>query len=492
MKRSKHSLSHYKLLTAEMGKLYPVSWYEALPGDTIQQATSMLVRVSPQVAPVMHPVSVRLHSYFVPNRLLMDGWEEFITGQETGTMPFWEIDGFSVNEGGLHDFLGVRPQQVPSGQKLKFSALPSRAYYSIYNEYFRDQDLVAEFPIEANSGILNVAWEKDYFTTSRPWAQKGGDVTIPLGNFAPVVPDTTGWPTFRTDSQSLGNQRLNTQAASPNVVLTNSAGSAEGLQWEQSGLRADLSAATGILATDLRRAMALQRYQEARAQYGSRYTEYLRYLGVQSSDARLQRPEYLGGGKATIAFSEVLRTGNTDTDESPIGQLAGHGISAVRTRRWRKFFEEHGIVMTLLSVRPRTMYADGLYRGFLRETKEDYWQRELELIGQQEVYNQEVFAKGVDPATGAGIGGGTFGYNDRYAEYRRIPNTIAGEFRSTLNYWHLARMFTDTPALNQAFVECDPSKRIFAEQTTNPLWVMCNHSVQARRLVGKRTIGRIS
>lgn len=220
--------------------------------------------------------------------------------------------------------------------------------------------------------------------------------------------------------------------------------------------------------------------------YGSRFTEYLRYLGIRSSDARLQRPEYLGGGKQTLAFSEVLKTGAGEDPAEAIGTLKGHGIGALRSRTFRKFFEEHGHIISLLSVRPRTMYTNGVHRSWLRRTKEDYWQKELERIGQQEVFNSEVFA--ADPAT---TGLGTFGYSDRYADYRHLPSQIAGDFRSTLDYWHLGRVFASAPALNASFVTCDPSKRVHAIQTEDVLWAMVSNSVRARRLVGRAGVGRI-
>jgi len=222
--------------------------------------------------------------------------------------------------------------------------------------------------------------------------------------------------------------------------------------------------------------MALQRYSEARARYGSRYTEYLRYLGVRSSDARLQRPEYLGGGKTPIQFSEVLQTAE---GTAPVGEMRGHGISALRTNRYRRFFEEHGYVLTVLSVRPKTVYTQGLPRHWNRRTKEDFWQRELQHIGQQEVLNKELYAAHAEPND-------TFGFQDRYDEYRRAESSVSGEFReSQLDYWHIAREFGSSPALNSSFVECVPSDRIFAAQDNDTLYVMANHSIQARRLVAK-------
>jgi len=480
MKRNKHSLSHYRLLTCDMGKLVPVSCFEVLPGDSIQQATSLLVRVSPLVAPVMHPVSVRVHHWFVPHRLVWDGWEDFITGGPDGIggdAGAYPTETAAWAAGGLMDYLGVKP-----GTTTEISAMPQRSYNLIYNEFYRDQDLIDELTGD-NYLCAPVCWEKDYFTSSRPWPQKGPDVSLPLGTVAPVVGSGDALPLF--DTATDGTDRP-IAVVSPDELVLNGYGSStpQYLRWAQTKLEADLSSATAVNVNDVRLAFALQRYQEARARYGSRYTEYLRYLGVRSSDARLQRPEYLGGGKQTIAFSEVLQTGPDSSGEG-VADLKGHGIAAMRSRRYRRFFEEHGLVLSLLSVRPRTMYADQLPRMFSRRTKEDYWQRELEQIGQQEVYSKEVFAAA--PPGGDVI----FGYQDRYSEYKHIQSSVHGEFRDTLDYWHLARQFVSAPTLNASFVECDPSKRIFAEQTQHSLWIMCNNSIQARRLVRKDPSSRI-
>lgn len=484
MKRSKFSLSHYKLLSCDMGLLIPVGCYEALPGDTIQQATSMLLRVSPLLSPVMHPVNVRVHHWFVPNRLLWDGWEDFITGgpdgMNAGVYPHFVANGTNEAEGGLADYLGIPPGTTAG---VPYSALPNRAYNLIYNEFYRDQDLQPEAPVSLAEGadtttgraLLNAAWEKDYFTSARPWTQKGPEVTIPLGLTAPVIGDGPLFlrPEF---SATARNIKFQTTDTNDGVVreYTNATGIAADKLVYESGLLADLSTASAANINDIRKAFALQRYEEARARYGSRYTEYLRYLGVRSSDARLQRPEYLGGGKQTIQFSEVLRTGSEST--APIGELYGHGIAAMRSNRYRRFFEEHGIVISLLSVRPKTMYTQGINRMYHRLTKEDYFQKELQHIGQQEVLQREVYA----------VGGTTlsvFGYQDRYDEYRRMESSVAGDFRSDLDFWHYARIFAAPPVLNGSFVACDPTKRVNAVQDEQVLWVMANHSIQARRMV---------
>jgi len=486
MKRSKHSLSHYNLHTLDMGQLIPIDWYEALPGDSVRQSSSALLRLSPLVTPVMHPVQVRIHHWFVPNRVLWDGWENFITGVD-GEEPPPFIEHVPVAKD-LADYMGIGPY-TPGPATHSFSLFPIRAYNKIFNEFYRDQDLVGTVN-EDSLTVQNVAWEKDYFTAARPSAQQGDPLTLPLGTRAEVrgigirqgdaftntgedVIESTG------DVQTYANSQ-DTQDGT-NIFEIEENPDIPGAP----NIWADLTTASGVDINDLRTLFALQRYKEARAQFGSRYSEYLRYLGVRSSDARLQRPEYLGGGKSTVSFSEVLRTGSSNSEGEPLGEMAGHGIAAVKSRRWVKFFEEHGIVMTLASIRPKSMYLNGINRAWSRETKEDYWQKELELIGQQSVRLKEVYAAGASATA-------HFGYQDRYSEYRHIQNYVTSEFRNTLNDWHLGRIFGSTPALNADFVNCVPTKRVFAEQTQNSIWGMFSHHIQARRLVGKRTIGKIA
>jgi len=492
MKRGKFSLSNYKLLSCDMGELIPCGMWEVLPGDTVQAATSALLRASPLLAPVMHPVDVRIHHWFVPHRLVWEDWENFITGGPDGldasVFPTVTIGGGSgAAIGSLADYLGV-----PTGvNNIVVSALPFRGYSLIWNEWYRDQDLQTKLTIDKTSGadtttnttLQNIAWEKDYFTSSRPWEQKGSGITIPLGDEAPVLGVGAVSPS-NWNSGSLNPVYESNNASRPYSGYSSSSTVSMNFErGEEIGstgayypkLRADLSDASAITVTALREALALQRYEEARARFGSRYVEYLRYLGVRSSDARLQRPEYLGGGRETIQFSEVLQTAE-GTD--PVGALKGHGIAAMRSNRYRRFFEEHGYVFSFISVRPKTIYAQGLPRHFNRRVKEDFWQKELQHIGQQEVLNKEVYAAHATPD-------GTFGYQDRYDEYRRTESTIAGGFRDNLDFWHFARIFGSTPALNGDFVKCVPTERTFAVPSEDVLWIMAKHSVQARRLVAQ-------
>lgn len=474
-----------------MGNLVPVGLVEVLPGDTVQQMTSLLIRVSPLLAPVMHPVHVRIHHWFVPHRLVWEDWEDFITGGPDGmdasVFPTKDMGG-GVTEGSLADYLGLPPGigDAPPEQ-YPVSALPFRGYQLIWNEWYRDQDLQTPAVIDLTSGadittspdLQRAAWEKDYFTSSRPWTQKGPEVTLPFGQFAPVVPTPAGpdsQPRFSVGS--VGSTPLQSPGGAPDVHFDASPAAAAEAFWEHTGLRADLSGATAVSINALREAFAIQRYEEARARYGSRYTEYLRYLGVRSSDARLQRPEYLGGGRQTIQFSEVLQTAPSDDPVGSVGELKGHGIGALRSNRYRRFFEEHGYVFSLMSVLPKTMYAQGLSRTWNRRTKEDFWQRELQHIGQQDVLNKELYA-----LQSVADGNETFGYQDRYDEYRRMESGIAGQFRTVLDFWHYARLFSSPPALNNDFVQSIPTKRVNAVQTEHVLWVMARHSMQARRMV---------
>lgn len=475
-KRHKHSLSNTKLFTHDMGQLIPIGLLEVLPGDTMQQATTALLRCSPLLTPVMHPVDVSIQHYFVPNRLVWDDWEDFITagpdGTSTPTFPTINAPastGFAVKS--LHDYLGV-PTGVPDDP---VSALPARGYSLIWNEYFRDPDLQDELVIDTTDGVdsttnttlQNAAWQKDYLTMARPWEAKGPAVSIPIGNTAPVVANLSGTLAPMETGSSIG-------AADGNAIRRISTGQAVATD---APLLTDLSGASAITISALREALAIQRFEEARARYGSRYVEYLRYLGVRSSDARLQRPEYLGGGRQTIQFSEVLQTAE---GTNAVGTMRGHGIAAMRSNRYRRSFEEHGYVYSLMFVRPKPLYMDGLQRHWNRRNKEDYWQREFEHIGQQEVLNKEVRMAHATPD-------GVFGYSNRYQEYRGQESTISGEFRSSLNMWHFGRAFGSDPALNADFVKCVPTETPFAVSSTNVLWSMARHSIQARRLVTNNT-----
>lgn len=466
-KRHKHNLSHFVNTTFDIGKLIPIANVPVLPGDTIQHSTTALLRLAPMVRPVMHPMEVRIHHYFAPYRILWDGWEDFITGDSATAPP--QITGGAHGDQWVSSYLGVYDDASNN-----FNALHNSAYASIYNNFYRDQDLITEAG-SSDQTVRKIAWEKDRFTAARPWTQKGTAVSIPLGTSAPVVygPNISG--TDRTGN-SVGvavNVSGVTQATYDTDVPMDSAGVLVGNSSEH-GLKADLSNATGPDVVDFREALAIHTYQENAARYGSDYVDYLARYGVKPRDGRLSRPEYLGGGKQTIQISEVLNQGDLTGD---IGEMYGHGIVAVKSNMYRRYIEEHGVIMTLMSVRPKSMYANGLPKEFSKQTKEDYFQYELEHVGQQEVLNKEVYSAHTTP-------NGTFGYQNRYDEYRKIPSYATGKMtQASDDDWGMWRIFSSDPALNQTFVECTPNERIFADASVPNCYVMANHNIVARRPV---------
>lgn len=502
-RRSKHSLSHFNLLTTSMGYITPIQCVEVLPGDSFLQDNSVFIRTMPLVAPVMHPVHAEIRSFFVPTRIIWKGFTDFITGGPDGlnadTPPFFVADANNTKLGELNDYLGV-PPDIRAG--TQFSALPARAYNAIFNEYFRDQDIDDEVPLSLESGedkttsftLQRADWRKDYFTLARPFEQKGVAAEVPIrssgGAITGLKADSTA-----TTSISIGEDYNKWSPSGSGQVLKR-----EGtLQFRNSNSQdVDMTHTHGATATttvnttvsgnasfelgamtisDFREAMALQRFQEKRALYGSRYEDYQAFLGIRSSDARLQHPEYLGGGQRTIQFSEVLQTAE-GTD--PVGSLRGHGIGALKTRRFMRFFNEHGYVISILIIRPMSIYTQGLNRMFSRKTKYDYWQAETQHIGQQALLNKELYAA-------SDKGDEVFGYTNKYNEYRHHPSNVHGEFRNYYEDWHLGRKFTATPVLNSDFLKCHPSNRIFAETTDNydKLLVMAQNSIRARRIISQ-------
>ena len=410
----------------------------------------------------MHPVQIRLDTWFVPYRIIIDEWEDFITGDDTVTLPtkLAGVSGYTE----LQQYFDVAPDFVGT----LFSA-PWNAYNRIWNRRYRDQDLEPEVD-EFQGDVLNCAWEKDYYTTSRPWAAKGGDVTIPVRADASAG-DILGIKVVNPSSGQVTENRIDTDAAHADISTIGGP-----------------DASLNVNVDDLRLASALQRYGEARARYGSRFTEYLRYLGITPSDARLQDPELLGSGRGMVNFSEVLQTAPNATSGTSasdgVGDLYGHGIAGVRTPKWRRFFEEHGVLMTLMSVRPKSVYTDTTQREWMKRTHEEFYQKELVNVGQQPVWQGEITSDYTDRYA-------TWSYADRYGEYKKHDSTVKGEFLDVLNTWHLARRTNSAPTLNAAFVKCDPSNRIFQSATNDTLLTMVNNSLVARRMIPKSTKPRI-
>ena len=495
MRRNLFSLSHKVNFSCDQGELIPIGIIEVLPGDIFRHGTSLLIRLAPMLAPIFSQLNVTVFQFYVPTRICWDDFENFITGGPDGddatAHPYIEFPT-GVAVGSLSDYFGIPPGvNNIGGAGIGVSALPYRMYAKIFNEWIRDEDLDTELPVSTGNGadtttnttLQNIRWEKDYFTAARPFEQKGPAVTIPIGTQAPVgglgfsgSPTNFGAATIR-QTPPLGPLSATASVNVTGGTLLNAdftGGAANAVP----KLYADLSQVTGIPVTELRLANALQRFMELSSHRGSRYVEYLlSRFGVRSSDARLQRPELLSRSKQVVQISEVLATAEgTNTD---VGDLKGHGIGAMRSNRYMRMFEEHGYVMTLMAVQPKTAYAQGLHRTWSRRDKYDYFQPETAFIGDQEILNKEIYAAAAQPQA-------TFGWTPRHQEYPEQPNRIAGEFRtSLLDFWHQTRIFSSEPALNAAFVTSNPTERVFAVPSQDVCYITANHSIQARRVIPK-------
>lgn len=495
--KHRHNLSNYRLLTGELGKLYPAGLIEVLPGDVMRGSSSLMVRLSPMAAPVMHNMTIRVHHFFVPHRLAWpsdttgtsDTFESFITGgpdgRDNNALPTVTTNGV---EKGLFDYMGL-----PNVSGIEVNSMPIKAYNLVWNEWFRDQDLQPARD-EHQNDIARIAWAKDYFTTARPWPQKGDEVSLPLGTVAPVKGIGANLDTTYSGPETEYNETGgNTVTYDTSSQIDQTTGNRFGVQEDPNnpgfpGIYADLSQATAATINALRRASGLQRFMEARSRYGSRYAEYVRHaFGARPLDARLQRPELLASGSQQVGISEVIQTANEQgTQRFGVGDMYGHGIGLTRSNRFRTRFSEHGYVLSLVSVRPKSLYTNGIDRTWLRQFREDFYQRELAHIGQQQVKQQEVYASATNAEE-------VFGWSDRYAEYRNTLSRVVGEFRTTLDYWHLGRIFQDDPALNAAFVTCHPTKRIFnvTDTDTDSLWMLNSNRVQALRVVPRNATARL-
>lgn len=495
-------LSHDRKMSLKMGELVPIHVQEVIPGDNIRMSTSQLLRLAPMVAPVMHAVNVYTHFFFVPNRIMWPNWEKFITGGEDGedttVFPFVDV---SMDEppGNLMDYIGL-PVASTSTELMRVSCLPFYAYNKIYNEYYRDQNLIQPLNDTAIDGdntlaiistmtnpCLKRAWQHDYFTSALPWTQKGPEATIPLGTTAPIGYEASGVGSFSRDplTGSLLNAGVNSDVQSDQstaiLEIDDYAGGStdQPLDVDNSkALFADLSQATAATIIDLRRAFRLQEWLEKNARGGSRYNEsILSHFGVRSPDARLQRPEFLGGGTSPVTISEVLQTSGTDSEPTPQGNMAGHGISVGANNSFSYYAQEHGYIIGIMSILPKTAYQQGIPKHFLKFDKFDYYWPSFAHIGEQPIYGKEIYID--DPTYNESI----FGYTPRYAEYKFINSSVHGEFRTTLDFWHMGRIFENPPLLNQSFVEADPTTRIFAVEDTETIYAHVFHRIKARRLM---------
>lgn len=471
-------LSHDHKTSFSMGELIPTACIECIPGDNFfEMSCENMLRFAPLISPVMHKIRVTTHYFFVPNRILWPEWEKWITNDSDVAAPFLQIleDDFP-QVGGLADYLGYPTGTVGPAANLKVSPFPIAAYAKIWNEYYRDQNLQDELnttlvPADNGSNLLSWfnwsnnplrrAWQHDYLTSALPFAQKGDNVQLPLVSEDNIPVDFTAAsgqaPSWRNPANGtpINGGPTNIQAG-VGGGLSLAGGAAAGYDPDGS-LTVDVQAGATTINT-LRTAFRLQEWLEKNARGGSRYIEnIMAHFGVKSSDARLQRPEYIGGSKQNMIISEVLATAETTAANITVGEMAGHGISVGGGNRFRYRAEEHGYIIGIINVQPDTAYQQGLARHLSRFDRLQYAWPTFAHLGEQEILNKELLGFGTNPD-------GIFGYIPRFAEYKHHNSRVSGQMKTSLDYWHLSRQFSGTtpPALNAAFIECNPDPRIFA------------------------------
>jgi len=470
--RSSFDRSHGYKTTLDASYLVPIYVDEALPGDTFSLNMTGFARMATPIKPIMDNLYMETFFFAVPNRLLWDSWEFFMGNQASinppgndVTVPIIDLDPGDGVEGSLLDYMGL---PINSDALVQFSALPLRAYNLIYNEWFRDENLCPFANIYTGDTDPSETHYKyqlkkrgkrhDYFTSCLPWPQKGEEVTIPTLGSIDVEPKVVGAvPVF--SAGGVGDIRFTGDGGTTNAEYTSVPG-AGWLKWADPALKVDLTTATSVSINEMRTAFQLQKMLERDARGGTRYTEVIAaHFGVTSPDARLQRPEFLGGGRTRININPVQQTSETTT--SPQGNLAAYGTASLMNHGFTKSFTEHCTLIGLVNVRADLTYQEGLDRMWLRLGRYDFFWPAFQHVGEQPVWKDEIYASAdndTDPV---------FGYQEQYAEYRYKPSKITGKFRSnygqSLDIWHLSQDFASTPKLNQNFIEeAVPMDRIIA------------------------------
>lgn len=480
--RSKFNRSHGLKTTFDSGYLVPIFVDEVLPGDTFTMDCTLFARVATLISPIMDNMYMDTFWFFVPERLLFDHFQAMCGEQDNPTdstdylFPTVKSPtgkGFEV--GSIADYFGL-PTGIPN---LEVRAEPFRAYNLIYNEWFRDENLQDSLPFTkadsdqySNYKLVKRGKRHDYFTSALPWPQKGPGVELPFGGVANVVTNNNDILFSSGGSLPHGSSPSSVSPTFSNVALGGrSAGYSSGSVIDPSpagnvslnalrfgsetGLKVDLTSATSVTINQFREAFQIQRWYERAARGGTRYTEIIRsFFGVVSPDARLQRPEYLGGSSNRIDVNVIPQTSGT-TDVSPQANLSAFAVGTNgRGNGFSKSFTEHGWIIGLINVRADLTYQQGINRMWTRSTKFDMYWPTFAFLGEQAVLNKEIYAQGT------AADDGVFGYQERYAEYRYAPSQITGKFRSTyaqsLDSWHLGQKFDNLPKLNSEFIVDNP------------------------------------
>jgi hypothetical protein len=461
IERSSFDRSHGVKTTFDAGYLVPILVDEALPGDTFNTNVTAFARMATPIFPIMDNLYMDTHFFAVPVRLIWDNWKKF-NGEQVDpgdsidyTVPTMTAPGAGYSNQTLHDYFGI-----PTGVGgLEHNSLWHRAYNLIYNEWFRDQNLQDSVQVDKGDGpdtytnytLLKRGKRHDYFTSCLPWPQKGDSVDLPLGTNAYIKYDTISGSTTADNTFVVAEKDTNDYWSYGTTLGSYSGGVPDP---STHNLYADLSDATAATINQLREAFQIQKLLERDARGGTRYTEIVKsHFGVTSPDARLQRPEYLGGGSTPVNVTPIEQTSSTDAT-SPQGNLAAMATVSITNHGFSKSFTEHCVILGLVSVRADLTYQQGLNRMFSRQTRYDFYWPALSHIGEQAVLNKEIYAQGTSADDNI------FGYAERYAEYRYKPSMITGKFRSndaaSLDAWHLSQEFSSLPGLNSTFIEENP------------------------------------